>query len=142
MYIQWAVTSERDRVIVTEGHVTEEQKVHDFIFFCFLFVSVHSNTAWLFLICAEPFSPLLDQFWVLICFENPFVEYGIFFTFEFLRLMYVNGFWRHRTWISLPLTQITLPRKLSFSYSTNTKSPSLMLSGLICKLTGSTGSTT
>ena len=41
--------------------------------FCFLLVSVHSNTAWLFLICPKPFSPLLDHFWVLICIENHFV---------------------------------------------------------------------
>ena len=42
--------------------------------FCFLLVSVHSNTAWLFLICPKPFSPLLDHFWVLICIENHFVQ--------------------------------------------------------------------
>ena len=41
--------------------------------FCFLVVSVHTNTPWLFLICPKPFSPLLDHFWVLICIENHFV---------------------------------------------------------------------
>ena len=30
--------------------------------FSFLLVSVHSNTAWLFLICPKPFSLLLDHF--------------------------------------------------------------------------------
>ena len=34
--------------------------------FCFLLVSVHSNTAWLFLRCPKPFSLLLDHFSVLI----------------------------------------------------------------------------
>ena len=50
------------------------------------------------------------------------------------------GFWRYRTWTSLPLTQITLLRNLSFSYSTKTQSRSLMLSGLIGKLTSLTDS--
>ena len=59
---------------------------------CFLLASVHSNTAWLFLIYPKPFSPLFDHFWVFICNENLFVEYGIFFTFEFLRLMYTIWF--------------------------------------------------
>ena len=56
--------------------------------FCFLLVSVHSNTVWLFLIHPKPFSPLLDHFWI----ENPFVEYGIFFIFEFLRFTYTTWF--------------------------------------------------
>ena len=51
--------------------------------FCFVLVSVHSNTIWLSLICPKPFSPLLDHFWVLIYIENPFVEYGMFFTFAY-----------------------------------------------------------
>ena len=105
--------------------------------FCFL-VSMHSNTVWLFLICPKPFSPLIDNFWVLICIENPFVEYGIYSWGS--RIPF--GFWRHQTWTSLPLTQITFPRNLSSSYSTNTQSPSLMLYGLISKLTGLAGSTT
>ena len=60
--------------------------------FCFLLVSVHINTVWLFLIFPKPLSPLLDHFWVLICIENPFVEYGIFFTFELLRFTYTIWF--------------------------------------------------
>ena len=85
------MTSERDGVVVMEGHVTEGQKVHNFIF-CFLLVLVHSNTTWLFLIYPNPFTPLFDHFWVLICIENPFVEYGILFTFKFLRFMYTISF--------------------------------------------------
>ena len=94
-------------------HLTEGQKVHDFIFFCFLFVSVH-NTAWLFLICADPFSPLLDHFWVLICFENPFVEYGIFFTFEFLRLMYAIWFLKASNLDFITLNTNNLAKKTFF----------------------------
>ena len=60
--------------------------------FCFLLVLVHSNTVWLFLICAKPFSPFLDHFWVLICIEDPFVEYDIFFTFKFFRFTYTIWF--------------------------------------------------
>ena len=60
--------------------------------FCFLLVSVHSNTLWLFLICSKPFSPLFGHFSVLICIENPFLEYGIFLTFEFLRFTYTIWF--------------------------------------------------
>ena len=56
--------------------------------FCFLLVSVHTNTISLFLICPKPFSPLLDHFWVLICIENHFAEYGIFLMFKFLRFTY------------------------------------------------------
>ena len=85
---QWAVTSERNGVIITEGHVMEGKKSTQLYNFCFLLASLHSNTVWLFLECPKPFSPLLDHFWVLICIENFFVEYGIFFTFEFLRFMY------------------------------------------------------
>ena len=65
----------------------QKDKKYTILYFCFL-ISVYSNTVWLFLICPKPFSPLLDHFWVLICIENFFVEYGIFFTFEFLRFMY------------------------------------------------------
>ena len=36
--------------------------------------------------------PLLDHIWVLICIENPFAEYGIFFTFEFYRFTYTIWF--------------------------------------------------
>ena len=110
--------------------------------FCFLLVSVHSNTVWLFLICSKPFSPLFGHFSVLICIENPFLEYGIFFTFGFLRFTYTIWFLKASNLNFITLKQITLPRNLSSSYSTNTQFPSLMLSGLIGKLPGSAGSTT
>ena len=70
----------------------KDKKYKTLYFFYFLLVSVHSNTVSLFLMCPKPFSPPLDHFWVLICFENPFVEYGIFFTFEFLRFTYTIWF--------------------------------------------------
>ena len=110
--------------------------------FCFFLVSVHSNTVWLFLICSKPFSPLFSHFSVLIFIEKPFLEYGIFFTFEFLRFTYTIWFLKASNLNFITLKQITLPRNLSSSYSTNTQFPSLMLSGLIGKLPGSAGSTT
>ena len=136
------MTSERDGVIIMEGHVRERQKVHNFIFFCFLLVAVHSNTVWLFLMCPKPFSPPLDHFWVLICIENPFVEYGIFFTFEFLRFTYTIWFLKASNLDFITLNTNNLAKKPFFLYSINTQSPSLVLSGLISKLIGSAGSTT
>ena len=133
----WTVTSEREMESWSQKDMSQKDKKYKIYIFCFL-VSMHSNTVWLFLICPKPFSPLIDHFWVLICIENPFVEYGIYSWGS--RIPF--GFWRHQTWTSLPLTQITFPRNLSSSYSTNTQSPSLMLYGLISKLTGLAGSTT
>ena len=81
--------------------------------FCFL-VSVHSNTVWLFLICPKPLSPLLDHFWVPICIENPFVKYGIFFTFEFLRFTYTIWFLKGSNLDFITLNAINLAKKPFF----------------------------
>ena len=81
--------------------------------FCFLLVSVHSNTVWLFLICLKPFFPLLDHFWVLICIENPFVEYSIF-TFKFLRFTYTIWFLKASNLDFITLNTNNLAKTLFF----------------------------
>ena len=68
---------EREMESWSQKDMSQKDKKYKIYIFCFL-VSMHSNTVWLFLICPKPFSSLIDHFWVLICIENPFVEYGIY----------------------------------------------------------------
>ena len=59
----------------------------------FLFSSCFSGQQYCMVIfnMSRTIFPLLDRFWVLICIENPFIEYAIFCTFKFLR--FTNTIW-------------------------------------------------
>ena len=79
----------------------------------FLFSSCFSAQRWGIVIfnMSKAISPLLDHFWVPICIENPFVEYGILFTFVFLRFTYTIWFLKASNLDFITLNTINLAKK-------------------------------